>query len=77
MGETNQYKATRKYNKAQTVSRFKVKVKSILFPQLHKHIAYTWGTETLLGLFVPSFDTYMIILLDNPYAGVTLISKNK
>ena len=29
------------------------------------------------GLFVPSFDTYMIILLDNLYAGVTLISKNK
>ena len=53
------------------------KVKSILFPQLHKHRTYTWGTETLLGLFVPSFDTYMIILLDNPYAGVTLISKNK
>ena len=57
--------------------KVKVKVKSILFPQLHKHRTYTWGTETLLGLFVPSFDTSMIILLDNPYAGVTLISKNK
>ena len=57
--------------------KVKVKVKSILFPQLHKHRTYTWGTENLLGLFVPSFDTYMIILLDNPYAGVQLISKNK
>ena len=57
--------------------KVKVKVKSILFPQLHKHRTYTLGTETLLGLFVPSFDTYMIVLLDNPYAGVTLISKNK
>ena len=37
--------------------KVKVKVKSILFPQLHKHRTYTWGTETLLGLFVPSFDT--------------------
>ena len=52
-------------------------VKSILFPQLHKHRTYTWGTETLLGLFVPLFDTYMIRLLDNLYAGVTLINKNK
>ena len=59
------------------VAKVKVKVKSILFPQLHKHRTYIWGTETLLGLFVPSFDTYMIVLLDNPYAGVKLISKNK
>ena len=51
----------------------KVKVKRILFPKLHKHRTYTWGTETLLGLFVPSFDAYMITLLDNLMLGQHLL----
>ena len=32
------------------------KVKPILFSQLQEHNTYTWGTRTLLDLFVPSLD---------------------
>ena len=46
----------------------------ILLPQLQENSTYSSVTEILLGLFVPSFDSYMVID-DNLYAGVTLVSK--
>ena len=44
------------------------------FSQIREHDTETWRIETLLGLFVLSFDTYMH---ENLYAGITLISRNK
>ena len=48
-------------------------VKIILLSLLHEYSTYIWETETLLGLFVPYFDPYMVVH-GNLYAGVTLVS---
>ena len=53
---------------------FSSQVKIILLLWLHEYSTYIWETETLLGLFVPYFDSYMVIH-GNLYARVTLVSK--
>ena len=53
-----------------------VQVKTILSSQLHGYDTYIWGTENLLSLFVPYFDSCMV-LYSNIYDEATTASQYK